>query len=397
MKYLILLLYILNWNITLAVENDSSQYEYELRKKVRIPNSSPSEKTSENKTSVPKSTTTTNTISTEFPVGWKSVEKMLQSIFSLRKDTYEKTSEFTVRRQTEIDKLVTQINTESQNGNLDYQIAIATINNYDADAERLTFTVAWFDSVKHLVQFKESELKEATISISPKEAKNFPLGKNFPVFARSVSWNDDSLYINDISLDNSDLKKQRLQAEKERQQKLEADKQEQQRRETEEKAQIAARQQAVANEQSQLIHLRTKKQQEEERLKELAQKKADMERELGELRKEHQEEQDFSSYNQQTLPSENIVKFAQLRKEQVNTKILPPQWCINAKTTVELLICHSNDVELWYLDNLMGVLYLQNGKPKDQKYWLVAVRNKCKDVFCLKQVYHDRVAVLNGD
>lgn len=397
MKYLILLLYILNWNITLAVENDSSRYEDELRRKVRIPNSSPPEKPSENKTSVPKLTTTTNPSSAEFPAGWKSVEKMLQSIFSLRKDTYEKTSEFTVRRQAEIDKLLTQINTESQNGNLDYQIAIATINNYDADAERLTFAVVCFDSVKHLVQFKESELKEATVSIPPKEAKSFPLGKNFPVFARSVSWNDDSLYINDISLDNSDLKKQRLQAEKERQQKLEADKQEQQRRETEEKAQIAARQQAVANEQSQLTHLRTKKQQEEEQLEELAQKKADMERELSELRRRHQEEQDFSSYNQQTLPSENIVKFAQLREEQVNSKVLPPHWCPNAKTTVELLICHSNDVELWRLDNWMGVLYLQNGKPKDQKYWLVTVRNKCKDVFCLKRVYRDRVTVLNGD
>jgi len=334
---------------------------------------------------------------TELPSGWKAAEKSVRDIQAMQKDIYEKTSEFQTRRQLEIDKLVRQIQTASQEGDVSYQIGTATIKNYDADAENLKFSIVLIESLKQFIKVKNTELAESTVNMSPQEARNFPLGKNFPVFARSVSWNDDSLYVNDISLDNSNLKKQRLQAEKERQQKLEADKQEQQRRGTEEKAQVAARQQAVANEQSQLTHLLTKKQQEEELLKELAQKKADMERELGELRKEHQEEQDFSSYNQQTLPSENIVKFAQLRKEQVNTKILPPHWCINAKTTVELLICHSNDVELWHLDNLMGVLYLQNGKPKDQKYWLVAVRNKCKDVFCLKQVYRDRVAILNND
>jgi hypothetical protein len=131
--------------------------------------------------------------SSQLPAGWQAVEKARATILAMQKDMYEKMPEFQARRQAEIDKLVKQVETAAQQGDTAYQAATATIKSYDADAERLEFSIEWLDSVKSLVKGGESEITRSFVHIIPQEAKTFPIGQSFPLFA-SVRWGDDSLY-----------------------------------------------------------------------------------------------------------------------------------------------------------------------------------------------------------
>jgi|GEM_PF-2035950 len=146
-------------------------------------------------------------LNTSPPTGWQAVKNLLDEIFTkqrvlmqtMRKDLYEKTSEFQARRQAAIDqfdnvrnKFIEQINTAAQQGDSAYQAATATIKNYDADAERLDFEIEWLDPFQSLVE-GTTEMKSGSIRLVPAEARTFSLGKSFPLFS-SVRWTNNRLH-----------------------------------------------------------------------------------------------------------------------------------------------------------------------------------------------------------
>lgn len=74
--------------------------------------------------------------------------------------------------------------------------------------------------------------------------------------------------------------------------------------------------------------------------------------------------------------------------------------CGKASTPIEKMIC--SDSQLSELDSLMteayGIAMKDSGDPDslkaEQRSWLTAKRNRCPDVECLKQSYHERIAQL---
>lgn len=77
--------------------------------------------------------------------------------------------------------------------------------------------------------------------------------------------------------------------------------------------------------------------------------------------------------------------------------------CEKAKTAVELAICGSPQVsELdeylgrYYAGARMALKHADECLVADQRHWLQAVRNPCKDADCLKQAYLKRLGVLHA-
>lgn len=304
----------------------------------------------------------------ELSVKWQSISQSLQAIRNMQKDTYEKTSEFQARRQIEVDKIITQINTASQKGNPDYQVAVATIKSYDADAERLVFAISWFHSLKNIVEIKDSEMLESMINIAPQYARNFPIGQKFPLFA-SVYWRDDHLYQGDIWLDRADLRELQAESEREKQRKL--DEKARLEQEKIEMEQAIVKQKALMEEQAKIEELLLQKRQAESVLKQLTQ-------------------QDFFN--------KDIKKDYASKKHTssitVAQEIFPPTWCKYAKTNVEHLICNGEDKALWYFDRQLEQLYYKYGKPKNQIQWL-KLRDLCNNTICLKKMYINRINTIN--
>jgi len=195
----------------------------------------------------------------DLPAGWKTVEKSIQSIQTMQKDVYEKTSEFQTRRQTEIDKLVGQIKIASQEGDVGYQIGTAIIKGYDADTENLRFSIMWIEPLKQFMTGKGTELAESTSVMSPTEARGFPIGESFPLFA-DVRWSSSNnlLSVENVWLDRADLRELQAQAERERQQKLQKEQEAQKERERIE--QDIIRKQSLAQEQARQNELLRQKQ-----------------------------------------------------------------------------------------------------------------------------------------
>ena len=81
----------------------------------------------------------------------------------------------------------------------------------------------------------------------------------------------------------------------------------------------------------------------------------------------------------------------------VDTTINLPHWCSQAETYIEIMICNSNDTELWSLDHKNEALYEKVKTPQikqEQKQWLKNVRDQCLTVSCIKKAYKQRILEL---
>ncbi|MEQ1639024.1 MAG: lysozyme inhibitor LprI family protein [Methylococcales bacterium] len=91
--------------------------------------------------------------------------------------------------------------------------------------------------------------------------------------------------------------------------------------------------------------------------------------------------------------------------EVQNQAISPSFDCTKASNKTESLICASSEIAV--LDLTMTNSYrnvvVKRKNPEENKFlktsqasWLQDVRNNCGDISCLKNVYEQRIAVLNN-
>jgi len=99
-----------------------------------------------------------------------------------------------------------------------------------------------------------------------------------------------------------------------------------------------------------------------------------------------------SALAEQVVEKQSVSSNCDKVGEKLEGIVEPPCWCSRARTKVEKMICNS-DKELWLLDRLVGAYYEFYVIP-DQLRWLRNVRNKCKDVKCLRNVYQERIATM---
>jgi uncharacterized protein len=77
--------------------------------------------------------------------------------------------------------------------------------------------------------------------------------------------------------------------------------------------------------------------------------------------------------------------------------------CTQATTSVEKMICSNENLSkfddqlILAYRNALNSTYQQDSIKQGQRIWLKNVRNTCKNIECLQQVYSDRIAALNSD
>jgi len=89
----------------------------------------------------------------------------ISDIFSPKPDKFEKTSEFQARRE----QLLAKFNQDSQQGDSRYQAGVASLKDYNADAENLFVTLEWQATWVKLFVLPKSGM----IKIAPSAAKTF--------------------------------------------------------------------------------------------------------------------------------------------------------------------------------------------------------------------------------
>ena len=136
----------------------------------------------------------------ELAVNYNLVYK-IKKIQSLKKDTFESTSDYTNRVNHAISILQNEIKFFAQNGSKEYSAGTATMKSYDADTEKMILTLQWDDDLKPI--FPEIKgFKTVSLNISKQEAKTLFGKQRTHYFHINLAYDSSKLMIFKIILND---------------------------------------------------------------------------------------------------------------------------------------------------------------------------------------------------
>ena len=132
--------------------------------------------------------------SVEKAIGNKSISEDIKYILSMKKDTFESTTDFRRKRKIRLDVLQAKWKKCMDTGKICYHSGLAELTSYDADKELAYFKLKWLKSVKSIMA-KVKTIKKVNAKIPRNEARKLFSEKKILPFFINLSYSDDDLVI----------------------------------------------------------------------------------------------------------------------------------------------------------------------------------------------------------
>ena len=146
-----------------------------------------------------------------------SISEDIKYILSMKKDTFESTTDFRKKRKIKLDLLQAKWKKCMDSGRECYHSGMAELTNYDADKELAYFKLDWLKSVKNAIA-KVKTIKKVNAKIPRHEARKLFSEKKVLPFFINLRYADNDLVVNKMivggqyEMGNNKISKPKTQA-----------------------------------------------------------------------------------------------------------------------------------------------------------------------------------------